>query len=118
MVTSGNQNSLRLAFGVSRTAPKDAPQQVLRAVDSEAMALAISIKAGNHKLACIAARIGKSESYVCRMASGERAIPHKLVDPLCVATGSNLLKQFIRLQKALNGDDPIALLVEQMRAAA
>lgn len=118
MVTDGNQHSLRLAFGVTRTTPKDAPPQVLRAVESEAMALAISIRAGDHKLAYIAACIGKSESYVCRMASGERAIPHKLIRPLCVATGSNLLAQYVRLQLALNGTDPVALLAEQLRAAA
>lgn len=99
--TDGNQSKLNLAFGVHRE-PKDAPAKVLRQVESEAQALAISIHAGNFKLDYIAARIGKSRGYVSRMQNGERPIPEKLVGPLCAATGSNLLLQFIELQAALN----------------
>ncbi|GAA0696205.1 hypothetical protein ISN75_06735 [Dyella marensis] len=85
--------------------PKDAPQKVLRQVETEAQALAISIQASTHKLDYIAAVIGKSKGYVSRMQNGERPIPEKLVGPLCAATGSNLLLQFIELQAALNEFD-------------
>lgn len=116
MASSGNQKELRLAFGVHR-APHDAPAKVVRQVDSEAHALDISIQAGHHKAAYIAACIGKSEGYVSRMRKGERPIPEKLEKPLCWATGSNLLSQYKALQAALN-DCPVTRLVEQMRNAA
>lgn len=99
--TSGNQSELRLAFGVHREA-KDAPAKLLRQIESPAQALAVSIAAGNHKLDYIAASVGKSRGYMSRLQNGERPIPEKLVGPLCAATGTNLLRQFIELQAALN----------------
>lgn len=118
MASIGTQKEMPLAFGVSRTDPKDACARVLRQVDDEATALAVSIEAGNHKLAYIAACIGKSESYVSRLATGKRPIPHKLVRPLCVATGSNLLAQFLALQRAMQGQGDVHRLADLLRAAA
>ncbi|WP_202844751.1 hypothetical protein [Luteimonas saliphila] len=115
--SNGTQQELRLAFGVHR-APVDAPAKVLRQIESEAMALAVSMKAGGHKLASVAAAIGKSEGYVSRMRKGLRPIPHRLVGPLCGATGSNLLRQYIDLQRALEGACEVTRLAEQLRAAA
>lgn len=114
MVSSG---TLSLAFGVHH-APKDAPAVVLRQVESPAQALAISIAAGHHKMAYVGACIGKSESYVCRMAKGARPIPDKLVAPLCAATGSNLLRQYLVLQAALDEVCQVTRLAEMMRRAA
>lgn len=110
------QNSLKLAFGVHR-APTDAPAKVVRQVESEAQALAVSIAAGNHKLDYIAACIGKSKSYVSRMQTGSAPIPDRLVGALCAATGSNLLRQHVALQRALNVCDT-QRLVELLRSAA
>jgi len=101
LATAGNQSSLRLAFGVHHS-PKDAPAKVLRQIETEAQALAVSIAGGNHKLDYVAACIGKSRSYLSRLQSGKRPIPEKLIGPLCAATGTNLLRQFIELQQALN----------------
>lgn len=117
MSTVGNQNPLKLAFGVHR-GPTDAPAKVLRQVETEAQALAISIKAGHHKLEYIAACIGKSKAYVSRMKNGERPIPQKLVKPLCAATGSNLLAQFLLLQDALGQACEVTRLAELLREAA
>lgn len=117
MNSDATQNSLRLAFGVHRS-PVDAPAKVLRQVDSEAQALAVSIAAGHHKLAYVAACIGKSEGYVSLMRSGKRAIPDKLVGPLCAATGSNLLRQFRDLQAALGDVCEVSRLAELLREAA
>lgn len=117
MATDGNQKSLSLAFGVHHS-PKDAPAKVLRQIESEAQALAVSIAAGHHKLDYIAACIGKSRAYVSRLQRGERPIPHKLVGPLCAATGSNLLRQYLDLQRALDGQCEVARLAELLRAAA
>ena len=117
METTGNQSSLPLAFGVHR-APKDAPASVLRQVESEAQALCVSIRAGNHKLDYIAACIGKSKAYVSRLQNGKRAIPSRLVGPLCAATGSNLLRQFLTLQAALSDVDDVQRLAAMLRSAA
>ena len=81
LASTGNQKDLRLAFGVQHNRPAPAPAKVLRQVESEAQALAISIAAGNHKLAYVAASVGKSIAYVSRLKSGKRPIPRKLVGP-------------------------------------
>lgn len=92
----------RLHLGICVTRkPKDAPLQVVRQIESPDQALAIAMKAGDHKLANVAAAIGKSESYVSRMRRGVRPIPRRLVGPLCAATESNLLRQFFDLQAAM-----------------
>ena len=117
MQTTANQKPLRLAFGV-HSAPKDAPTKVLRQVESEAQALAVSIAAGNHKLAYVAACIGKSAPYVSQMQTGARAIPEKLIGPLCAATGSNLLRQYVDLQRAIDGQCEVQRLAQLMREAA
>jgi len=117
MATTGNQKILSLAFGVHH-APKDAPAKVLRLIESEAQALAVSIASGHHKLDYVAACIGKSRGYVSRMQSGERPIPHKLIGPLCSATGTNLLRQFIQLQIALGEVCEVERLAMMLREAA
>lgn len=116
MATTGNQTELRLAWGVHNE-PKDAPAKVVRQIESEAQALAVSIAAGGHKLAYIAACVGKSQGYVSRLQSGRRPIPDRLVGPLCAATGSNLLRQYIDMQRALDGQGDVARLAELLRAA-
>lgn len=116
MSSDVKQKDLRLAFGVHRC-PKDAPAKVLRQVTSEAQALAVSMKAGGHKAAYIAAVIGRSESYISLLRRGKRPIPHRLVSPLCAATGSNLLAQYIQLERALGEMDEVGRLADLMRAA-
>ena len=111
------QTSLRLAFGVHYQ-PKDAPAKVLRQCEDEAQALAVSILAGGHKLAYIAACVGKSVSYVSLLANGKRPIPEKLIGPLCAATGSNLLAQFVALQHALEPEGEVERLAALLRNAA
>ncbi|WP_223621193.1 hypothetical protein [Lysobacter sp. ESA13C] len=119
MATDGNQKSLPLAFGAANTAPKDAPARVLRLIETEAQALAVSIRAGHHKLEYIAAVTGKSKAYISRLQTGRRPIPRKLVDVLCAATGSNLLRQFLDLQAALDRRDAcqVSHLAGLLRAA-
>lgn len=107
---------MKLAFGV-HNAPKDAPLHIVRQIESEAQALAVSIMAGGHKLAYVAACIGKSVAYVSRLQNGKRAIPDRLIGPLCAATGSNLLRQFQALQRALDGHCEAARLADLLRAA-
>lgn len=116
-MSSPDQQNLKLAFGVHR-GPTDAPAKVVRQIESEAQALAVSMRAGHHKLAYVAACIGKSESYVSLLRKGKRAIPDRLIGPLCAATGSNLLRQYIELQRALQGHCDVMRLAELLREAA
>ena len=116
MQTDATQSSLKLAFGVHR-GPQDAPAKVLRQIESEAQALAVSIRAGRHKLAYVGACIGKSSCYVSQLQTGKRPIPDKLVGPLCAATGSNLLRQYRDLQAALNEVCEVTRLADMLRAA-
>jgi len=118
MATTGNQTDLRLAWGVANNAPKDAPVRVVRNIESESQALKIMIEAGHHKLETVAEAVKKSVSYVSRMQNGKRPIPHKLVGPLCAATGSNLLRQYHDLQRALEGACEVARLAAMLREAA
>lgn len=120
MATTGTQNTLNLAWGVHH-GPSPAPAKLLRQVESDAQALAISIAAGNYKLDYIAACIGKSRGYVSRMQAGKRPIPDRLVMPLCAATGSLLLQQFRDLQDAMaevTERREVERLAAMLRAAA
>ncbi|KRG39114.1 hypothetical protein ARC78_14950 [Stenotrophomonas pictorum JCM 9942] len=112
-----NQKSLRLAFGVHNAA-KDAPAKVVRQIESEAQALAVSIAAGSHKLDYVAACIGRSRSYVSRMQTGSAPIPDRLISPLCAATGTNLLRQYVDMQRALSGQGDVQRLAALMQVAA
>lgn len=117
MATNSNQNTLGLAFGVHH-APCAAPAKVLRQIESAAQALAVSIAAGSFKLDYIAACIGKSRAYVSRLQNGKRPIPSRLVMPLCAATGSLLLRQFMDLQTALGEVSEVERIAQMLRDAA
>ena len=80
-------------------APKPAPGLVLRQIESEAQAFAVAMM--GFKLAYIAASLGKSETYVCRIRQGKRPMPRKLIADFCRITGTTLLQDFIDLQIAL-----------------
>jgi len=110
-------DNLKLAFGVHR-GPSPAPAKVVRQVESPEQALAISILAGGHKLAYVAACIGQSVPYASQLKNGRRPIPSRLVMPLCAATGSLLLRQYLDLQDALEGACDVQRLAEMMRNAA
>lgn len=117
MATTGNQMALGLAFGVHH-GPVAAPAKIVRQVETAAQALAVSISAAGAKLDYIGACIGKSRGYVSRLQSGKRPIPHKLVMPLCAATGSLLLRQFLDLESALLEVNEVERLAAMLREAA
>jgi len=109
MSTAVNQNMLPLAWGVHH-GPTDAPRKhVISCLKFEekaaAVALAVSIKSGGHKLAYIAACTGLSESYICLLRKGKRPMREELVAPLCAATGTNLLAQVWETLDAMGSND-------------
>jgi len=111
-------NVVHVDFRAPRTGAKDAPFGAVNLVQSEAEALAWSIKAAELKVEDVARMVHKSKGYISKLQNGRQAIPHKLVEPLCRATGSNLLRQYIDLQRALSGDCRAFHAVELMRRAA
>lgn len=114
---TSDQGNLGLSFGGMRVL-KDAPSKVIRQLENEAQALAVAMQAGGHKLASVAAAIGRSEGYVSRLRAGKRPIPDKLIAPLCAATGSNLLAQYRALQAALGDVCDVQRLAVMLRDAA
>jgi len=83
-----------------KAAPKNVPFGVLHLIRSESEALAWSIEKAGLKQSEVARLVHKSKGYISKLATGFQPIPHKLVRPLCEATGLNVLQQFIDLQRA------------------
>ena len=101
LASFGKQSNLPLISAMHRP-PADAPPTLLRQIESDAQALAVSMKICGAKLAYIAACVGKSEGYLSRLRSGDRRIPDALVDVICLVTGTNLLRQYRDLHRAMN----------------
>lgn len=105
--------------------PKDAPEALLLRVSSDQQAIAISIAARGFKQAWYAAQFGKSEAYISQIVNGKRSVPAWFVEPFCVLSGSNLLKQYRDLTDALAAireqscaKRAIQRLADELRAAA
>lgn len=50
--------------------------------------------------------IGKSPAYVSQIKAGVRKLPEWMVEPFCRFTGTNLLRQYLKLHDALQrGED-------------
>lgn len=105
------------AVAVVVASPKDAPEKLVRMIESEAQAIAVSMRACGANLAHIAARLGVSVAQASRLRSGKRAMPERLVQAFCNATGSNLLRQYRDMVAVLECDD-VARLAEMLRGAA
>lgn len=84
-----------------REGPKAAPDKLLRQIESEGQAVAVSMQAAGAKLAYVAAALGKSESYISLIRAGKRPIPRWFIKPFCHITGTSLLQQYIDFQAAL-----------------
>lgn len=100
LASDGKQSQLPLISSM-HPAPKDAPGQLVRQIESAGQAVAVSMVSCGAKLAYVAACLGRSESYVSRIRSGERPVPHWMIEPFCRITGTNLLKQHLALHEAI-----------------
>lgn len=69
--------------------------------EADAVAVSLKHRLGGFSHAWIAQRMGwKSPSYFCEILKGAKAMPRKRVADFCRLTGTNLLAQYIALQKA------------------
>jgi plasmid maintenance system antidote protein VapI len=105
--------------------PRNADERALRLCYSEQDAIMVSIQLSGMTYREIAERMGKSKSLVNALAKGERGLTHRNTAAFCNATGSNLIRQYRELERALRlasgavrARDRIAAIVEQARAAA
>lgn len=78
-------------------APVNAPADLVRRIDTDAQALAVSLIGMKHGY--VAASLGISHAYLSQMVHG-RAVPEWMVTPFCHLVGSRLLAQVRALRDA------------------
>ena len=81
--------------------PRNADEHTLRACMSEQDAIVVSINLSGMTYREIAERMGKSKSLVNALAKGERGLTDRNTTAFCNATGSNLVRQYRDLERAL-----------------
>lgn len=81
--------------------PRDADERTLRLCFSERDAIAASIALSRLTVREIASRMGVSKSLVDAMAHGSRSLPDKRTAAFCNATGTNLVRQYRDMERAL-----------------
>ena len=106
-------------------APQNAPDSIVSRIETPEQAVRVSISQKGLKLAYYATQMHISESYISRIAHGQRKVPEWFIEPFCSLSGTNLLKQHIALQEAIHmakGDmtesQKDRQLANQLRAAA
>lgn len=77
--------------------PKDAPAKVVRQCDSARMAMRTTLKAKGLKLLPLATQLEISESYLSRIVNEREPMPEWFAEAFCIATQSNLLRQYLAL---------------------
>lgn len=81
--------------------PEDAPKKVIRQVESTRMAMRLSLRACGIKHEAIAAQLQLSKGYFSKLVNEQMPMPEWFPLAFCYATGSNLLRQYLALQEAL-----------------
>lgn len=81
--------------------PRNADERTLRLCFSAQDAIAASIALSGFTYREIAARMGVSKSLVNAMAKGERPLSYKRTAAFCNATGTNLVRQYRELERAI-----------------
>lgn len=81
--------------------PANAPAALVRRVETDEQAIAVSIAASGLKQAYIAARMGRSAPWLSRIKGGTLELDDRQAVMFCAVTGSNLLLQVRALREAL-----------------
>jgi hypothetical protein len=96
--------------------PKWAAPELVRRVDTDAQAMAVSLI--GMKQGWVAACLGISPAYLSQMVHG-RTVPEWIVEPFCTLTGTRLLAQVRKLREAQDiaaGLDSAANVIRRMAA--
>ncbi|MFC4729498.1 hypothetical protein [Coralloluteibacterium thermophilus] len=81
--------------------PRDADERTLRLCFSERDAIAASVVLSGRTYREIAARMGVSKTLVDAMVKGDRPLTAKRTAAFCAATGTNLVRQYREMERAL-----------------
>lgn len=81
--------------------PRDADERTLRLCFSERDAILASIALSGLTYREIALRMGVSKSLVNAYAKGERELTDKRTTAFCNATGTNLVRQYRAMERAI-----------------
>lgn len=81
--------------------PVDASPKILRQVDSARVAMRTTLKAQGLKLLACARMLKISEGHLSKIVNEREPMPEWFPLAFCYATGSNLLRQYLALQEAL-----------------
>ena len=105
--------------------PQNAPDALVRRIDSDAQAVAVSLSASRLKGAYVAAALGRSPAWLSRVKGGELVMSEAQVERFCAVTGSNLVAQVRALREALaeirgqlDAAETIRRLAAELRKAA
>lgn len=86
--------------------PADASRKILLQVAAQdeplRVAMRTQMRAGGHKLAAVAADLNITESYLSKIINERVPMPHWFADKFCERTRSNLLRQVIAHEDAMN----------------
>jgi hypothetical protein len=81
--------------------PQNAPEALVRRIESDAQAVAVSLAACGLKASYVAAALGRSPAWLSRVKGGELAMSDAQAERFCAVTGSRLLIQVRALREAL-----------------
>lgn len=81
--------------------PRNADERTLRMCFTERDAVVVSITLSALTYREIGARMGVSKSMVNALAKGERRLTDRRTQSFCNATGTNLVKQYREMERAL-----------------
>lgn len=96
-----NKSQREMPFLAPVKAPANAPDALVRRVETDEQAIAVSIAASGLKQGYIAAAMGRSPAWLSRIKGGSLAMDEKQAQRFAAVTGSNLVLQVRALREAL-----------------
>ena len=120
-----NKSQREMPFLAIAKAPANAPDALVRRVETDLQAIAVSLAACGLKQAYVAAQMGRSAAWLSRVKTGSLVMTEAQMRRFCDVTGSNLLLQVRALRDALaeirgelDAAETIRRYAAELRAAA
>ena len=120
-----NKTQREMPFLAPVKAPANAPDALVRRIETDEQAIAVSIAACGLKQSYIAAAMGRSAPWLSRVRHGSLRLTDEQAVRFCALTGSNLLRQVRALREALaeirgelDAAETIRRYAEELRRAA
>ena len=120
-----NNQQQEMPFPTKRKLSANAPDALVRRIETDQQAIAVSIAACGLKQSYIAAAMGRSAPWLSRIKGGSLHMTQAQAVRFCAVTGSNLLLQVRALREALaeirgelDAAETIRRYAEELRRAA